>query len=253
MKLAVSNFAWDYQESEKTFNFFKKLGINNLELVLTKYKNWEELTNSSILNYKNELRSMGMTPYSLQSLFYNVNCTISDTEIMINHFKKLIDFSEILGVEIMVFGSPSVRKKLKNYLTNLSIIFKEVDHYLNNKNVKLVIEPNMLSYGGEYFITIPEIIEFIDSNKLTNIKTMVDTHNLILENQNPIDNLEKYFQYIYHIHISEPKLSCIKDEFFHKQFSNKIKELGYNKIITYEVNKCEDLENSIELFSKIYN
>jgi len=253
MNLAVSNFAWDYNESEKTFAYFNELGIRNVELVLTKYKTWDELSDLDVRKYKVELENMNMTPYSLQSLFYNVNCTISDVELMVNHFKKLIDFSEILGVKVLVFGSPNIRKKLENYETNLVKVFKEVDEYLTGKNIQLAIEPNTLSYGGEYFSKLPEIIEFINSNNLVNVKTMIDTHNLILEKNDPIFEIEKYFDYICHVHVSEPKLDIIKDTTFHREFSKKLKDLNYNKTITYEVNKCDGLTESIKLFSEIYN
>lgn len=252
MKLAVSNFAWNYDESKDTFDFFKEIGIENVEIVLTKFKPWSELTKIEILEYKNQLKNWGVNPLSIQSLFFNVNCTINDVDVVVNHFKRLIDYSEILGTKILVFGSPSLRKKIDGFETNLSKIFKDVDDYLSDKNVNVVIEPNMSSYGGEYFITVSEIVEFIKSNDLKNIKTMIDTHNIILENGNPIVDIEEFFDYINHIHISEPGLSCIKEKSFHIDFSKKIKEVGYNKIVTYEVNKCDGINESIKLFSEIY-
>lgn len=252
MNLAVSNFAWDYNESQKTFEYFKQLGIDNVELVLTKYKPWDALDNIEILKYKDDLLSHSVQPKSIQSLFYNVNCTIKDVDIMVNHFKRLIDYSEIMGTNVLVFGSPSLRKKVNNFVYNLSKIFKEVDGYLEGKNVSVVIEPNTTSYGGEYFTLVPEIVGFIRSNQLKNVKTMIDTHNILLEKKDPIIDIEEYFDYIYHIHVSEPGLACINDESFHLKFSNKLKETGYNKIITYEVNKCDSLNESIKLFSEIY-
>jgi sugar phosphate isomerase/epimerase len=252
MNLALSNFAWDYPESENIFSQLNEIGIKNIELVLTKYNSWESLNNKTILDYKKELINYDMNPYSLQSLFYNINCTFEDTDIVIDHFKRLIDYSEILGLKILVFGSPSLRKKINNLSYNLSKIFNEVDAYLENKNINLVIEPNTISYGGEYFTSVSEITEFIISNNLKNIKTMIDTHNILLENNDPLIDIDKYFDYIYHIHISEPGLNIIKDELFHINFSNKLKEVSYNKMVVYEVNKAINLKESIKLFSEIY-
>jgi sugar phosphate isomerase/epimerase len=99
-----------------------------------------------------------------------------------------------------------LRKKVNDYEKKLVDVFSEIDSYLNNKNINLLIEPNTASYGGEYFFNLNEIIGFIDKNKLINIKTMIDTHNIILENGDPIIEFETNFNYIYHIHISEPKL-----------------------------------------------
>lgn len=252
MKLAVSNFAWDYNDSQETFEFLKNIGIDNVELVLTKYKSWDDLNLLEILNYKSILDAFQVSPSSIQSLFYNVNCTIEDTQILINHFKKLIDYSEILGVSILVFGSPSLRKKVNNFNNLLSVIFKEVDSYLSDKKINIVIEPNTKLYGGEFFNNIFDIVGFIKSNDLKNIKTMIDTHNILLEKNDPAIELEEFFNYIYHVHISEHGLVPLNNEEFHLKFSNKLKEMNYNKIVTYEVNKCPELNKSIELFSKIY-
>lgn len=252
MKLAISNFVWDYNKSKDTFDFLKTVGIKNIEVVLTKYKPWSELSEIDILKYKDELNDWSVDPFSMQSLFFNINCTINDVDIVINHFKRIIDYSEILGTKILVFGSPSLRKKITGYEINLSKVFKAVDVYLENKNINVVIEPNTSLYGGEYFINVSEIVNFIKINDLQNIKTMIDTHNIILENGDPIIDIEEFFDYIYHVHISEPGLSCIKEKSFHIDFSNKLKEVGYNKIVTYEVNKCDNINESIKLFSEIY-
>jgi hypothetical protein len=81
---------------------------------------------------------------------------------------------------------------------------------------------------------------------------MIDTHNSLLENLDPNVELVNYFNYIEHIHISEPKLVVIKEDEFHINFSKTIKNSEYNKTITYEVMKSIDLIPSIKTFSKIY-
>ena len=54
----------------------------------------------------------------------------------------------------------------------------------------------------------------------------------LLENLDPNVELVNYFNYIEHIHISEPKLVVIKEVEFHINFSKTIKNLEYNKTIT---------------------
>ena len=115
-----------------------------------------------------------------------------------------------------------------------------------------MIEPNSKIYGGEYFFTVSEITDFITSNGFKNIKTMIDTHNLILEDDDPIDVLKTHINYIGHIHISEIKLEPIKNIEFHTKFSSQLKEMKYDKIITYEVMKCEQIMDSVKEFYEIY-
>jgi sugar phosphate isomerase/epimerase len=157
-----------------------------------------------------------------------------------------------LGVKVLVFGSPGLRKKTEGWEDSLVEIFTYVDNILVDADIKVLIEPNTSSYGGEFFHKVSEIVGFIDSNDLKNVRTMIDTHNSILENEDPNVELVEYFNYIEHIHISEPKLVVIKDDEFHNTFSNTIKNSEYKKTITYEVMKSEELIPSIEIFSKIY-
>ncbi len=254
MRLAVSNFAWDIENSDEMFNHLKSLNINNIEGVLTKIDVWDNLSINKIYEYKDYLDSNNIIIPSIQSLFYNVDCeSIFDEIKFISHIEKLISFSKILSVKILVFGSPSLRKKIDGWESHLIDIFKKIDNLLEGTNIELTIEPNSKIYGGDFFHTIPEIVEFISKNKLQNIKTMVDTHNVILEGDNPINDLKRYYNYINHIHISENKLKPIEDTSFHLKFSNELKKLKYNKIITYEVIKCDNIFSSIDEFYKLYS
>jgi len=253
MNLALSNFAWDNQDSETIFKSLKENGINNIESVLTKIKDWSELETKDIVSYKKYLDDNGIIPYSIQSLFYGVKCVdVTDVDIIKSHFDKLIYYSKLLGVKVLVFGSPGLRKKTNGWEDSLIEIFTYVDNILIGTDIKVLIEPNTSSYGGEFFHTVSDIVKFIDSNELKNVRTMIDTHNSILENMNPNVELVEYFNYIEHIHVSEPKLVVIKEDEFHINFSKTIKNSEYNKTITYEVMKSIDLIPSIETFSKIY-
>lgn len=253
MKLAVSNFAWDIKNSDKMFNYLISLNINNIEGVLSKIDIWDNLSIDKIYEYKNYLDSNNITIQSLQSLFYNVDCeTIFDETKFISHIEKIIFFSKILSVKVLVFGSPLLRKKIDGWEFHLINIFKKIDKLLENTNIELSIEPNSKIYGGDFFYSISEIVDFISKNNLKNIKTMIDTHNIILEGNNPINDLKLYYKYINHIHISENTLKPIEDIKFHLSFSNEIKKLKYDKIITYEVIECDNIYTSINEFYEIY-
>ena len=253
MNLALSNFAWDNNESNIIFKTLKDNDINNIECVLTKIKVWDDLTIEDIKNYKKELKKQKITPYSIQSLFYNVDTdNLCNIENNIPHIKRLIEYSKILGIKILVLGSPNLRKKIDNWEKLIIKFFNEVDLLLEDTNINLLIEPNSKVYNGEYFFKVSEIVEFINKNKFKNISTMIDTHNSVLENKNPNIEYVNYSKYIKHIHISEPNLKVIEDNEFHKDFSNTLKKNNYNGVITYEVLKCEEILNSINAFRKIY-
>jgi sugar phosphate isomerase/epimerase len=253
MKLSLSNFAWDIEESNSIFEELEKIGITLIEGVLTKIKPWEELSFNSLSDYKKYLNSYNISILSLQSLFYGVKCeSILDEENFINHFKKIIEYSKHLSVNTLVFGSPLLRKKEIGWENKLPIIFKKLDNVLNDTGIQIIIEPNSKIYGGEYFFTVSEIVNFITFNKFKNIKTMIDTHNSILEGGDPIDDLKNHIDNIGHIHISEPKLIPITNLEFHNKFSSQLKKIKYDKIITYEVMKCNNIMDSVKNFYEIY-
>lgn len=253
MNLAISNFAWDNSQHDFIFDILKKNNITNIETVLTKINDWDFLKNEDIINYKKEIDSYGMNPCSIQSLFYNVKCDdLSNKEQVITHFKKLLSYSKILDIKIMVLGSPKLRNKSKDWKINLIETLKIIDEMLDGTDIQLVIEPNSSIYGGKYFHTIGEIIFFLDMYEFRNIKTMIDTHNSLLENSDPIVELNHFFNYIEHIHISEINLTKLIDLDFHDKFSQAIKKSGYEKTITFELGKCDNVSDAINNFSNIY-
>lgn len=253
MNLAISNFAWENNEHEFVFNELKKNQITKIETVLTKIKDWSVLNSDHILNYKKELDGYGVEAYSMQSLFFNLPCqNLCDKDIIVPHTTRLIKYSNILGIKVLVMGSPSLRMICEEWKYKLVNVLKIIDDMLDSTDIKLVIEPNSSIYNGKYFHTLGEIVLFLDINDFRNIKTMIDTHNSILENSDPIIELNHFFDYIEHIHVSEVKLTPLVGIPFHEKFSNEIKKCGYDKTITFELGMFDNFSNSINTFSKIY-
>lgn len=251
MNLALSNFAWDNENSKEVFELLKENNITQIECILTKIKSWDKLTTQDIIQYKKYLDSFNITAYSIQSLFYSIDCKINEVDIIVSHFERLIEYAEILGSQILVFGSPGLRKKY-NWESSVIEIFTKVDKLLEGKNIKVVIEPNAKVYGGEFWFTLKEIVTFLSYNQFTNIKTMIDTHNLELEGGILISDLVYIKDWIEHIHVSEIGLENIKENETHKIFSSILKMFNYNNTITYEVKTNKGVLNSIKTFTKLY-
>jgi sugar phosphate isomerase/epimerase len=251
MNLALSNLAWDFKDNNTVFNKLIEKKIFKIEGVLTKIEDWSLLDVDTIYKFRKTLDEFGIEMKSIQSIFYNIKCNgIQDTSLVIEHVKKLITYCEILDVDVMVFGSPNLRiGEIDEYVINS---FHLIDELLQKSNIEMSIEPNSKIYGGKYFYDLSEIVNFIKNNNFKKIKTMIDTHNLILEGYNPSEEFIKYKSYINHIHISENGLKPIIDDSFHIEFHNTLKRYEYSKIITYEVNKLENFDFNIDNFIRIY-
>ncbi len=253
MNLSVSNLAWDSDENRQIFKKLNEVGIGQVEVALTKISSWGDLTDEVLFTYKNLLLENSLSIKSLQSIFYNTGITsLEESDSFLSHIKKLIHVSKILGVNVLVFGSPSLRKKFKNHNQIIDELFLKIDEYLNDTGIEFSIEPNSKIYGGEYFFTVDEIVEFIRKNKFNNIKTMIDTHNILLESQDPVEVLNTYYEHINHIHISEKELKPFTLNDFHITFAKVIKDKNYDRTLTYEVLKHDDFINSLSKFSLNY-
>jgi sugar phosphate isomerase/epimerase len=253
MNLAVSNLAWDTTNELQIFKHLNSFGINKIEGVLSKLGNWDTIDSKKIVEYKNYLNSNSIEINSLQSIFYNTGINdIKETNKIISHIEKLISLSEILGVNVLVFGSPNLRKTFNGIDEYLVELFYKIDSLLINTDIELSIEPNMKEYGGDFFTKIKDIVSFIEDNNFKKIKTMIDTHNLDGEGDDICKCFIKHKNLINHIHVSEKKLSPISSNDNHILFSNELKNSKYSGIITYEVFPNDLLIGSIETFKRIY-
>lgn len=252
MKLSVSNLAWDLKDSDEVFKVLKSNDIKNIEFVFTKLGDWDQISHRDVVEFKKKLDDNGMIAESVQSIFYNTGIDHVGNDAL-KHFEKLIEYSDILDTKVLVFGSPTMRKKVDNWEKKLVSTFESLDSMLKGTTIDVVIEPNAKHYGGDYFYKVTEIVQFIKQNKLNCIKAMIDTHNSVLEGCDPIVELMFWFDWIKHIHVSENMLLPMKEPTeFHNRFSDAIRSTGYNKIVTYEVLKHPIVLETIPVFSNIY-
>lgn len=247
MNIIISNLTWNNED--EALNILSDLKINKIECAPSKIDTWDNLNIKRITSYKNKINQLGIDVYSLQSLFYNTGIkSLLETDGVIEHFKKLIEYSEVLGAKILVFGSPGLRKKSPEIDYCLSKIFDYLEVYLEGKDIKICIEPNCKIYNGEFFIKMNEIVDFIKN--YNNIQTMLDTHNLYVEEEPLNDSFLKYKKYISHIHLSEVGMKPLEYQKY-IDFINVIKEENYKGGITYEAIDLGNLKLEVERFKNL--
>lgn len=221
MKFGITNLAWEEKDVASIENQLKK--FDYLETVFSR-------------------RSSGIY-YSTQSIFYGSDIKSFDDESILDYLNYVIDECFKCGIQIIVFGSPSLRKGDKNILLN---IFDLLDDKLNQNQMYLCVEPNSKYYGGDYYHSLDEIVA--DIKKYSNIKTMIDTHNLLLEGESLNDQYEKYSEYIKHIHISEKDLIPIDDWSLFSNFIDFLFNKCYNYGITYELKPTKEIDEHFKQF-----
>ena len=250
LKLGISSLAWgDDVDYKNLFSVLKDNNIKFIEIVLPKFIDWKTNNMSKLSDFMNSVLFHGLDIKSTQSLYYGTGIDSYYSPNFVKHLEHVIDICKNIGVTHLVLGAPTMRTK--NSL-GLSKIFSYIDGILKENNQIMLLEPNSKIYNGNYFFTIKEIIDFIQMNKFTNIKTMIDTHNIILEKENPFDIFINYFSYIKHIHVSENNLGDFIESEQHTLLANKLKECKYEGLIVYESKPSLNLIESIKSFSKNY-
>lgn len=249
MKLAVTDLAFDGIET--VADKLQEYGIEYIEVIPTKIKPYYALSQSDIVMYKDILADYNLKPYSFLSLFYGIDIKdFRPTDIILTQFSTLINYAKAAGVKKLIFGSPSLRKKIKGWEYFVEDLFTELDKMLKGTGVSVIIEPVSKELGAEFWNDTKEVLDFINYYDLKNIYTMIDTQNCILQGEDPSLVYAQCKHRINHIHIAEPGFGKLKNIEMHMKFSNAIRD--YRDVITHEIAVKEEFRESIKTFSEVY-
>jgi D-psicose/D-tagatose/L-ribulose 3-epimerase len=160
----------------------------------------------------------------------------------IDYLNKLIDFCGDLNGEVMVFGSPAQRgttsglsiKESTNYFADG--LAKVADH-AKERDVKILIEP-LSKNQTEVVNTVKEAVEVVKKINHPAISSMFDFHNTLDETEPKTELIEKYYEYIHHIHVQNMNGSVVMHDDIPVELISvikKLKELKYNKWVSVEV------------------
>jgi len=263
--LCVSNLSSNSISNEQYYSILKYHGIKNIEIAPTKYGEWIDIFREGLNYEKIIINKFNLNLYSFQSITYNITNNIFDdnNEIIMNHIKNVIDVAYNNNVKILVFGSPKNRyisNYDKEYNDTIFISFmNKIGDYIDNRDITICIENNSSKYNCNYLNTIDEVGYIVKKINNKNIKMIVDIGNCIMENDD-INNINKYSDYIYHIHVSNPYLKPFinYNKSIYKNLVDILKNINYKNKITLEflnegINEIEILNDSIKNFIELFN
>ena len=211
MQVGISNIGWQPDMVSKNTEIALNLGFDYIESAYIK-------------------APLSKSVYAIQGVFYGSGISSFFDSSCYDYLCKVVDYCLENNVKVITLGSPSMR--IGNKKSMLDLLMR-IDNYIDKRDCIVCVEPNARKYGGEYYYTLDEIVDDIES--LYSIKTMIDSGNLYLEGLNSVVEFEKHKEYIYHVHISTPDLEPVT---LYKEYANiisDIKNLGYNGNVTYEV------------------
>jgi len=260
-QLCISNICSNLSHQHFA-SIIKTLGINNIEIAPTKLSSWDNLSDLN-LSYYQDLK---LNVYSFQSISYglkDLNIFTETKDDFLKHLYQVIDIASKNNVKVLVFGCPKNRKIENFELNNRSIaidFFRDLGDYCNDKNIIICLEPNSKKYNCNFLNNIKETESITREINHKNIKMMIDLGNAIMEEDNNIINIadiNDIADIIYHIHISQEYLRNFTNPHIDNyKFTNMLREIKYDKMITLEMLNPEDdlelLKLSIINFVNIY-
>lgn len=258
MKLSISNIAWDSTNENDILDLLKKKNFNAIEIAPTilikeepyqNIKKAKKITNDIKKKYKLEISSM-------QSIWYGKNGNIfnkEDANMFIDYTKLAIDFANAINCKNLVFGCPKNRIIPDGFnKKDIIYFFREIGEYANSNNTTVSIEPNPTIYGTNFINYTNEAFEFCKEINSKGIKVNVDFGTIIQNNEN-LDEIANNINLINHIHISEPNLAKIKSRKEHLELYKILKESEYDKYISIEMKKTENIKDIIETIEYVKN
>ena len=251
MRLGISNLVWRGVNLSDLVLILKNNGIEYIEIVLPKHLEWNNADLTNLYEFHSYFKASGIKITSTQSLFYGSKVESYYDDNFIDHLIKVSDICKEIEVTHLVLGAPTMRKGSSS--VGLYDKFSYINSIVRENNQTLLLEPNSRIYGGDYFHGIEEIIDFINEIEATNIKTMIDTHNLVLEGEDPSAIFSRNKSYIEHVHVSEVDLDGFIKSEQHDNLASTLKENNYSGLIIYEAKPTSTLITEIENFSKTYN
>lgn len=124
----------------------------------------------------------------------------------IKRFKKHIDIANIFGSQVVIglikgnLGKDKADREIKfEYFKDA--LFEVLD-YACKKNVLLAIEP-LNHYECDFFNTAEDVINFIKEIRYLNLKILLDTFHMNIEEKDICDTIKLSGNFLSHVHIAD--------------------------------------------------
>jgi len=248
MKLSISNIGWDKENDENVYELMKKYNFSGLEIAPTRIfpeEPYDKITEAKIW-YESLKKNYDFEIPSMQSIWFGrcerIFASDEEREFLVKYTKKAIVFAESINCKNLVFGCPRNRNLLENENSDVGVsFFKEIGDYAYEHNTVIGMEANPTIYNTNYINDTASALELIENVNSKGFLLNLDLGTIIFNDEN-IDILKGKVKYINHIHISEPNLKPIEKRNLHQKLKNIIENEEYNKYISIEMGKIEELE-----------
>lgn len=255
MKLSISHIAWPYPEEDHFLNVAVENGCQGLEIAPSRI--WSEPVNSSKqerIDYKCKVNDSGLEIVAFHALLYTRPDLglFRDKQTHIRtqeYLKELCQLSCDMGSQILVFGSPSNRRRndldVDVAMEMAADFFHPVAAEAANLGVCFCVEP--LGVNESDFITSAEqgkeLVNMIGSD---GFGLHLDS-KAVSEEVDAAQAMHASVAMAKHFHISEPNLGRMEldKSVPHSLFSSILNDEQYSRYVSIEMRTQQDYEKAV--------
>lgn len=222
---------------EKVFSVASKLGFDGVEISIA---DPEEISltevNNLIDKYQIEIPAIATGGAAARDglIFSSPEKTIRKSAVQrimkhidfASHFKSIVVIGLIKG---WIIGSYS---QSEDFITEC---LKECNEYAKEKNIYIALE-TINRFQEDFFNTIIDGKKYLDRVKFSNVKIMIDSFHMNIEDADMWENMRQAREYIIHVHYSDSnRLAPGMGHFDFSKMTKVLKEINYEGYITAEI------------------
>ena len=256
MRLAISNLSFPKEVRLEAYALIKQLGAQGVEIAPTRIADWERLSPEACAQEAAILADFGLEASSLQAIFFGkpeLQLLGAEREFlpMLEHTKRILEFSAALGCTVAVFGAP--KNRLRGNLGaheafELAVErFSRVAEVCAGSKFILGIEPVPIDYGGDFLLDSVTAIRLVKTVGSRNIRLHLDTGCALLADEDIGSAIMDGSDILSHFHISEPKLAPFeKPQSDHLGAAKALRSASYINWLAIEMLATADWRNTID-------
>ncbi len=212
---SICNEAFDKWPFADACKAIRKAGYSGIEIApFTLAETPCEVSAAQRTEYRDIIRSEGLTFAGLHWLMVSpkgLHVTGPDPALRRrswDHIRALIDLCADLGPDgVMVFGSPNQRSTTggltreqanRNYIDGLAAVAPQAE----SRGVGILVEA-LPAAQSDVVQTLEEAVAIVCEIGSPAIRTMFDVHNAIDEREPHAALVDRYFDFIRHVHVNE--------------------------------------------------
>jgi len=149
-----------------------------------------------------------------------------------NHIDFAAHFNAVVVLGLIKGWVDGDYSQCEDYVTEC---LKECNEYAVEKRINLALEP-INRFQEDFFNSILDCKEYIDRIKFSNVKMMIDSFHMNIEDADIWGNMRQAKDYIIHVHYSDSnRLAPGMGHFDFVKMTGVLKEINYSGYISAEI------------------